>query len=485
LDNIHKPPRLCSGGLFQLYNEVGILYHSIAATVSATEWLLRMFCEAYGDHTAEEAIPLPQLTDIYKDEIFRMYLDKKLEGASRHYDSFSRLSVGVGARYKRALSQIIRLMIERGQFANIPVADLGEKHYAALGEMIGEDIIFRKDLAEGRSVLDEKSEVVNFTFDEFRDFLLANHLVTVTFKKDVKAFEGIVDRLTDPKSPVAEGISKFIFFASKRPEGQKVLNIVAESPWYKEVFLECIFSVQEKFITQDDLRKIESRFLENTRHSSWIISSLISRYRTDLYPVLNIELLFRILDKLDELEYGKLMRPAFGKPDWYDLPWPIEQLTGQISEILMNQNLSWWPCFENLGELLIYLFDIEGPYHTLPAYEVFHKFAEAHTEVAIDLLGRHTRIRNNSIAARVWDMLANLAGGITMPKELVDEGCQLLSEPSDVKDTKQMQLARAVAGFLESCRISMGVELPDGIVQHIERLSLLPLDIGGYDDRAS
>jgi hypothetical protein len=37
LDNIHKPPRLCSGGLFQLYNEVGILYHSIAATVSATE----------------------------------------------------------------------------------------------------------------------------------------------------------------------------------------------------------------------------------------------------------------------------------------------------------------------------------------------------------------------------------------------------------------------------------------------------------------
>jgi hypothetical protein len=133
--------------------------------------LLRMFCEAYGDHTAKDIIHLPQIMDIYKDEIFRIYLEKKLQGASQYYDSSARLSVGVGTRYKRVLARIIQLMVEREQFGNIPVVDLEAEYYETLGDMIGEDIIFRKDLVEGKSVLDEKSEVINFTFDEFRDFL--------------------------------------------------------------------------------------------------------------------------------------------------------------------------------------------------------------------------------------------------------------------------------------------------------------------------
>jgi len=295
--------------------------------------LLRMFCEAYGDHAAVEATQLPQVMDIYKDEIFRLYLNKKLEGVSQRHACSSPPSVGVNLRYKRVLDQIIHLMIKREQFANIPVADLDEEHYAALGEIIGEDVIFRKDLVEGKSVLDEKTEVINFTFDEFRDFLLADHLVMVTFEGDPKAFEGIVGCLTRANSSVAEGISKFIFFASKRPEGQKILNVVAESPWYKEVFLECIFSVQEEFITEDDLREIESRFFESTQSSEWIIISLVRRYRTDVYSVLNIDLLFRILDKLDDFEYDRLVRPVFESQLCTDLKrstsgqltnWPVQ-----------------------------------------------------------------------------------------------------------------------------------------------------------------
>jgi hypothetical protein len=449
--------------------------------------LLRMFCEAYGDHTAEETIPLPQLTDIYQDEIFRIYLDKKLEGASQYYDSSSRLSVGVDARYQRVLSRIIHLMIEREQFANIPVSDLDEEHHAALGEMIGEDIIFRKDLV-GRSLLDEKREVINFTFDEFRDFLLADHLVMKTFKEDAKAFAGIVERLTRPKSPVAEGISKFIFFASKRPEGEKVHNVIADSPWYKEVFLECIFSVQEKFITQDDLREIESRFFENIRHSSWTIFSLIPRYRTDLYSVLNIDLLFRILDKLDESEYDKLVRPVFSRRGVYRFEeeryWPIEELANDIREILMNEDLSCWPCFEKLVELLIYLFDIRDRDHTCPAFTVFREFAETYTDVAIGLLERRTRIRNSGIAAQVWDMLTHLSRKGDMPKELVDEGCQLLAELDGGEDAKQSRLARAVALFLVSCRNSMGIELSDEVARRIKKIIAAPLWFGEYHGRA-
>ena len=215
--------------------------------------LLRMFCEAYGNHDAAEDIQLPQVMDIYKDEVFRLYLDKKLEGASQRYASPLHPSVGAGARYKRVLGQVIRIMVQREQFADIPVADLGEEYFSPLGEMIDEGLIFRKDLVEGRSVLDEKSEVISFTFDEFRDFLLADHLVMVTFLEDAEAFRSIVERLTNANSPVAEGISKYIFFASKRRECQEVYKVIAESPWYKRVFSECIFSVREDLITQEDL----------------------------------------------------------------------------------------------------------------------------------------------------------------------------------------------------------------------------------------
>jgi hypothetical protein len=437
--------------------------------------LLRMFCEAYGDHLSEREIYLPQLMDIYKDEVFRMYLDKKLEGASQHHADTSRLSVGIAARYKRILTEIIRLMIGREQFSDIPVVDLADEYYAPLAEMIGEDIVFRKDLVEGKSVLDEKSEVVNFTFDEFRDFLIADYLVMVTFKEDIEKFKHIVDRLVAPTSPVAEGLRKFIFLASKRPEGRQIHDVIAESRWYKSVFLEEIFSVQEEHITQDDLREIESRFLESNRNSRWIIVSLVRRYRADVYKVLNIDLLFHILDSLDEPGYELFVKSALSTPPWYGTSWPIEYLADYIRSILTEENPDCKPCFEKLVELLIYLFDVQGPRHIYPAFEVFREFAETQTEVAIGLLEKHTGSRSIGIVAQVWNMLGHLSRRSSIPQMLVEMGCKALLELDDMKNAQASRAAIAVKYFLISCRDSMHIELPDDISQRLERVMVTPL----------
>jgi hypothetical protein len=431
--------------------------------------LLRVFCEAYGDHLSEEAIHLPQILHIYRDEVFKLYLDKKLEGASQYSDNSPRLPVGVGVRYKRLLSRIIHLMIERNQFSNLPVVDLGEEHYLALSELLGEDIIVRKDLADGTSVLDEKSEVINFTFDEFRDFLLANHLVVTTFEDDPKKFEEIVDRIITAESPVAEGVSKFLFFASKRPECGQVRSAIASSSWYKGLFLDCIFEVKEDLIAQNDLKEIEARFLEGPQQASQIIRMLIGRWRIDAYPILNIDLLFQILDGLDVSEHKRLVEPAFRRSPRYrvgETAWPIEYLVNEIRGILIDGELE--PCFEKLAELLIYLFDIRGSRHTFPAYIVFGEFAEQNPDIASELLEGKVGIRNQNIAIRVWNMLKTLADQGEIPDDLVDEACQLLLGLHESEMFKQSELARSVSRFLKSCHESKGIDLPDAVIEAIE-----------------
>ncbi len=374
--------------------------------------LLRIFCEAYGDHNAVKDIVLPQMLDLYKDEIFTIYLGRKLEEAAKQRDESSPLAVGKYERYKRVLHQIIGLMIEKNQFTNIPVSELGGDR-DTIAEMIGEDIILRIDLTESGSVLDEKTEVINFTFDEFRDFLLADHLAYVVFKRDISEFEKIVGCLTKPKLQVSEGVSRLLFYKSKRPEFSDIKLIITKFDWYKEVFSQCIFSTKEELITDEDLEEIKSLFSQNKRNAKWIFQSLLMfRWREDLYPKLNIQLLFRILDELDDTQYKELVRPIFEESfGWRDEDLPIDNIANQIGKILDdNEDISKCPSAVNLAELLIHLFSISGRSSLFPAHDVFHSFALKNTDTAIGLLKKHAGTRSKVVASGIKDMLSILCG---------------------------------------------------------------------------
>jgi len=95
--------------------------------------LLRFFCEAYGDDNANQPIALPDVLDVCKDKVFRLYLCKKLRAASRRYDASSVPVPGRPINYQRALRQIVCLMLEQKQFANIPVAHLDTEYHKVLG----------------------------------------------------------------------------------------------------------------------------------------------------------------------------------------------------------------------------------------------------------------------------------------------------------------------------------------------------------------
>ena len=105
MSNIHKDHLL--DAYFRFFNlRFSYLSPRAAETLQRDTLLLRIFCEAYGDHNATEAIQLPQVMDIYKDKVFRTYLDRKLGEVSKRQTP----SIGACTRYKQALNQVIHLI---------------------------------------------------------------------------------------------------------------------------------------------------------------------------------------------------------------------------------------------------------------------------------------------------------------------------------------------------------------------------------------
>lgn len=460
--------------------------------------LLRMFCEAYGDVNAEEPIRLPQIVDIYREKVFREYLQRKIEGASEFEQDTSRVRVAPGNAYRQALRQITQIMVDRKQFSDIPIADLTAQYHDAIGALLGEDVIVRKDLVSVSDVLDDKVEAINFTFDEFRDFLLANHLVNVVFRQDRSNFEEVVDEIVAPNSPVAEGIRTYLFFASKQPTGRDVHEVIESKEWYREIFIKSIFSVEEEFINKDDFDEIKTRFYENKRNASWIIRMLTLRWKSSFYLKLNISLLFEILNDLTEPSYDKLVLPSFSRFGVHGFDgnrsWDIGSLSSQLRRLLDDDSFVNGDAAEmtNLMELLIYLFPIwEEETYSTPAFDAFTKFTDLKPKVAVTLLRKHTAAKHTGIREQVWRMLSHAARLCEVPIELVDEACHLLRKAAkqDNEESTSLDgldvLAREVVRFLEVVAEKEDHQYEDDIVTLMTEYSLFPYSYVTPDDNGT
>lgn len=197
---------------------------NVVDTLQSDTLLLRMFCESYGNPESESLIDLQQVHDIYRYEIFQRYRSTKLDNIVRRRQLGG---IGLGAKIplESALDEVIRLMVDSASFANLKLNEIDPAHLDALGELVSEDVILRVDLSDEQDPYGNRYEVLNFTFDEFRDYLVAHYLVNDIFRKDPQAFQSKIAALIDPSIPIAEGLKKYIFFASRQRAGREVENI--------------------------------------------------------------------------------------------------------------------------------------------------------------------------------------------------------------------------------------------------------------------
>lgn len=361
---------------------------TVQTKLASDPLLLRFFCEAYActPHVLT-------IGSICKDALFRTYMDKKLAAVAEASASRSGYLVGTRHPYQSLLRKIIDWMIEHSRFDSVPVNVFGTDELTILTALIDEDIFLTKELAGSSSVLSDRTEVVGFTFAELRDFLLADHLLNSILPQDAARCEDLIQKLTDPKSTVSEGVGEYLFFGSRLTQNRSALRLVERQTWYREHFLQYVFDLEDEVITEDDVCTVREICGQSDGQIPRIFTRLILRYDKRQFPKLNISLLFDLVDAMTPERAASVLEATFGESRYAQRAYyryPITKLVSHIHPLLTRKGEHWDPSFQELGRLLLYLWEVRDEDYGLPARQLFAAFDYVHPEVAADLIRAHT-----------------------------------------------------------------------------------------------
>lgn len=330
--------------------------------------LLRIFCEAYQNQELES------IENIYKEELFENYYRVKSEEINKRLKSNDEFKVSGNFDIRNFINNVVEYMIREKTYANVPldkiIADPKDREMYV--RFLDENILVKRDIQTDEKGIFTSQEVVNFTFDEFRDFLISRFLVEVLYKHSVEDFTSFIENQVNEKSPILEGCSTFLFYISRRSSDKALHEILFKQSWFQAVFSRCIFSLKDSQITEDDKNVLKDKLINNAGFSDSIIWNLIIRYNTDYYKNLSIEFLFEILRELDNKQYIDCFVNKFGTERWgYSRIINQESLVSQIDDILEKREADDVPHYEKLFELLIYMFTNSNRWEVQTTYEKY------------------------------------------------------------------------------------------------------------------
>ncbi len=299
----------------KIFNAYTKFFHYRILDISDSVWrkltedplFLRIFSEAYGDSNSSRENVIQGLTHLYKNKVFQKYFDKKKQELSLGMQSDSMLKTYSKEMFERTLESIIEIMFDNRIFMNLPKAKLNfsKDYFDELDRIIDNDILIQETLTDSAG----KEECINFTFDEFRDYLLAKYIL----KKigDLQIFENILDELITSRGIVSEGFARYIFYAYKESKNNDLGLLIKRKDWYERVFCEEIFSIDDELVDKLDLQYLSYLFKSNRQYSLVFVKKLIHRIKIEQNPILNISILLDIISGLSDSDYKNLIAPIF------------------------------------------------------------------------------------------------------------------------------------------------------------------------------
>ncbi|HUT61519.1 MAG TPA: hypothetical protein VNA25_27035, partial [Phycisphaerae bacterium] len=363
-------------------------------------FLLRMFCEAYGDPAASHERSIKPLHHIRREALFRQYFAHKF-GALRSRSIWKTgVLLGNCHPYQALLRTVIDWMVEHDTYANVPIGIFSHGQLPVLEDLVDEDILVRRDLFS-ESVLGAK-EVLNFTFDACRDFLLSDFLLNILLPKDRARFEELVAQLTQPEKAVAEGLQEYLFFASRHLGDKAAIAFIEQQLWYDTVFLGCVFELDEAEITERDADRLKEACMKGHYRAPEIACHLLVRYDTKHFLHANIRTLFEVFDSLDDQAFAALCNKAFGAPH-YGMAggyYPMDTLAEHVRPLLLSSGNKWRRAYAELGRVMLYLWNVLGRHYSCPACDLFGEFAKRHPIIASRLKKEHAARRRRGFQVR-------------------------------------------------------------------------------------
>lgn len=377
IPTIHKKYMIYS--YFKRYNIECCLNNDVRDRFVENPLILRLFCDVYGNSEGDEIVYLEPVYDIRFYDLFSKYNEKIIEIFEKKYPES-----GFKRKYKKLLQELAKYMLTHSIFSNVPLSSISDELENIITILVNEGVILKKDLPEKASIFDD-SEVLNFTYDEFRDFILADFLIQKIAPTDFSNFKEYYSKCVSPESQVAEGIGKYIFTIVRNENNIQIEEFLKSNDNYDDLFLRNIFSLNDSLIVEDDIEKIKSLFHYNSRNAYEIYINLVNRRNKSYYPNLNIWLFLDFVSRLNKIGYDRLISPAL-TPYLDDICKGIKNtLKERESQDLEREE------YCSLLELLLCLSPIISPrFKTNSSLEVFFEIANKNVKLSAHILEIYT-----------------------------------------------------------------------------------------------
>lgn len=339
------------------FNITAQFNHNVKTQLCGDFLLLRIFCEANRNKS------LGPVLSIKREELFAEYYEIMTNSLIEkvRLENGYKLSTN---KVQSFIMGLIEYMITNDRFFNVPLSYIESKfskdENRIFSRFLEENILLRKDLTPRNKGLFGKKEVVNFTYDAFRDYLLSAYLSEYLFVRDRRFYEQCINEYTQKGHQLREGIVPFLFVHSKNKGNEDAILFFKSFDWYVSVFEQYIWDISDAFINDDDVYLIRQRL--NSENPLHVAQRLVfyGRWDESKYPRLNIRIL---LEHLSALEDHAL--ESFIEKVWSDTPkkgWrrmedktPRTLMIESLEEVLDNQRICNNDYFHNLFELLLYI----------------------------------------------------------------------------------------------------------------------------------
>lgn len=276
--------------------------------------LLRFFCEAYGARNKPEGYQQPRISSIQRDEIFDIYLNHKLE-AMGNADALAgeagSRQVAPGKTVSEVLSICLQYMLDNWQFDNVPVKIIPTHLTLALERLLEEELIVRRDAPGTAGFFSPTDETLNFTFDEFRDFLLAQYLVQNVFASDKSKFEQYISKTNPVGAPTIEGLKRFLFFIGRKHGDSEFRGFYKAQPWYKDVYQEEVFNLPSELLDAEDADAVRAYVQHGDSSAIRSAVRLAINWHSGRFPFLNLDLLLSLISESGDDFYRSVVVTAF------------------------------------------------------------------------------------------------------------------------------------------------------------------------------
>ena len=197
----------------------------------------------------------------------------------------------------RVLEICAEQMVSKWEFGNVPIDVIPPDLQEALYSLLDEELIIRRDASTPESEA-MPDEAINFTFDEFRDFMLSQYLVHKLFPRSQTDFIGIISK-TMRNETAHRGLEAIPFLRSSKEKEHRIRYVLSLPTVVFNVYDREVFNLDVRSLVVEDGDAIRKRLgLGPDYETMQIARALAYRWNRDYWPVLNLGLL---LDHVEQV----------------------------------------------------------------------------------------------------------------------------------------------------------------------------------------